>query len=150
MDDGGGEMDHGREALIGFVAAHGDALELLELAEEILDEMSPLVEVGVDLARVGAAWMLGDDDLGPAFVQFGEDGVAVEGLVADQAAELDPPDQRGDAPTVSNRCPGRRTKRAGLPSASARARILVVIPPLERPMAWPRVPLLRLGRGGGP
>jgi len=30
-------MDHGGEALIGLVGAHGDAFELLELAEEVLD-----------------------------------------------------------------------------------------------------------------
>jgi hypothetical protein len=37
---------------------------------------------------------------------------------------------------VSNRCPGSRTKRTRLPSASVSARILVLMPPLERPMAW--------------
>jgi hypothetical protein len=41
-------MDHGGEALIGLVGAHGDAFELLELAEEILDEMAPLVHLLVD------------------------------------------------------------------------------------------------------
>lgn len=34
IDDGGGEVDHGGEAVIGFVGAHDDALELLELALE--------------------------------------------------------------------------------------------------------------------
>ena len=46
-------MDHGFEALIGLVGAHGDALELLELAEEVLDQMAPFVHFGVDLA---AGW----------------------------------------------------------------------------------------------
>ena len=36
-------MDHGGEALIRLVGAHGDALELLELAEEVFDEMPPFV-----------------------------------------------------------------------------------------------------------
>ena len=44
--------------------------------------------------------MLGDDDLGSAFVEVGDDGVAVEGLVAEQSAELDIPDQRSDADGV--------------------------------------------------
>ena len=30
-------MEDGFEALVGFVGAHGDALELLELAEEVLE-----------------------------------------------------------------------------------------------------------------
>src|ERR1700692_4278186 len=36
---GCGQIDHGGEALIGLVGAHGDAFELLELAEEVFDEM---------------------------------------------------------------------------------------------------------------
>ena len=55
----------------------------------------------------------------------------------------------GGTPTVSKRCPGRSTKRTRLPSASVRAKILVVMPPFERPMAWLWVPLLRPVRGGG-
>lgn len=35
-------MDEGGEALVGLVGAQGDAFELLELAEEILDHMSHL------------------------------------------------------------------------------------------------------------
>jgi hypothetical protein len=42
---------------------------------------------------------------------------------------------RGGTPIVSNRCPGTSAKRTRLPSASVRARILVVMSPLERPMA---------------
>ena len=37
-------MNHGGEALIGLVGAHGDAFELLELGEEVLDEMPPFVD----------------------------------------------------------------------------------------------------------
>src|SRR4051794_28683110 len=43
-------------------------------------------------------------------------------------------------PTLSWRCPGSRTKRTRLPSASTRATILVVSPPRDRPMACVRVP----------
>jgi hypothetical protein len=39
------------EALVGFVCAHGDAFEFLELAEEVLDQVSPLIELGVDTVR---------------------------------------------------------------------------------------------------
>src|SRR5580704_4749276 len=32
------------ETLIGFVCAHGDAFEFLELAEEVFDQVAPLVD----------------------------------------------------------------------------------------------------------
>ena len=51
-------MDDGFEALVGFVGAHGDAFELLEFAEEILDQVAPLVEFGVERQRRCASWML--------------------------------------------------------------------------------------------
>jgi len=44
--------------------------------------------------------VLGDDHFRPAFVEIGDDPVGVEGLVGDQAAELDALDQRGDADCV--------------------------------------------------
>jgi hypothetical protein len=50
------------EALIGFVRAHCDAFEFLELAEEIFDQVMPLVDLGLDRQRRGAPWMLRDDD----------------------------------------------------------------------------------------
>src|SRR5712692_7183399 len=58
------------------------------------------------------------------------------------------PSISGGMPTVSKRCPGNSTNRTRLPRASVRARILVVMPPLERPMAWLPVPLLRPFHGG--
>ena len=51
MYDGGGEVDGGFEAGVGLVRAHGNALELLELAEEVLDQVTSFVEVSVDLER---------------------------------------------------------------------------------------------------
>jgi len=48
-------MDGGAEAGICFVSAHGDPLELFELAEEILDEMAPFVDFEVDRDRFCAA-----------------------------------------------------------------------------------------------
>src|SRR3712207_2236297 len=50
------------------------------------------------------------------------------------------PSISGGTPTLSWRWPGSRRKRTRLPRASTRARILVVRPPRERPMAWFRVP----------
>lgn len=115
--------------------AHGDAFELFEFAEEILDQMTPFVYLGIERDRLCSARMLGDDDLGATLVQIGDDGVAVEGFVGDQSAEGEAW-MSGSTPTVSKRWPGSRTKRTRLPSASVSAMILVVMPPLERAMAW--------------
>ena len=57
-------MDHGLEALVGFVGAHGDAFEFLEFAEEVLDQITPFVHLGVDWERHGAARVLRNHDLG--------------------------------------------------------------------------------------
>ena len=103
-------MDDGGEALVGFVGAPGDALELLEFAEEILDEVTPLVELGVEPRGRGSSWMLGDDYLGAALVQIGDDGVAVESLVGDQPAEGEALDEgRGRLPYQSD---GRAAERS--------------------------------------
>ena len=37
-------MDICFEALVGFVCAHGDAFEFLELTEEVFDQMTPICE----------------------------------------------------------------------------------------------------------
>ena len=90
-------MDDGGEALVGFVGAHGNALELFEFAEEVLDQMAPFVLLGVDGKGNRASRMLRDDDLGAALVQIGDDVVAIEGLVGDQRFEGESVDERGDA-----------------------------------------------------
>ena len=89
-------MDHGLEALVGFVAAQGEALELLQLAGEVLDQVAPSVEVAVDGAWRQASRVLGDDHLGAAFIQLSDDPVRVEGRVGDQSLERDVLDERGD------------------------------------------------------
>ena len=93
-------MDDGFEALVGFVGSHGNTLELLELAEEVLDGMAPFVHFGIERQRLGAARMLGDDDLCAALVEVSNDGVAIEGLVGDQCAEIDPIDEWRDADRI--------------------------------------------------
>src|SRR4249919_160430 len=93
-------MDHGGEALIGFIGAQRDAFELLEPAEEVLDQMPPFVHLRVDGERRCAARMLGDDDRGAARVEIGDDGIAVEGLVGDQRVEGQSLDERRNADRV--------------------------------------------------
>jgi hypothetical protein len=100
MDDGGSEVDHGFEAAVCLVGSHCYAFEFLQFAEEILDQMTPFVDVLVDIDRLGAPLMLRDDDLRPAFVQVFDDPVGIESLVGDQAAEFDILDQGRDADRV--------------------------------------------------
>jgi hypothetical protein len=69
--------------LIGFVAAHCAAFELLEFAEEILDQMPPFITLLIDFEGLGSARMLRDDDLGSAFVEGSDDSIAIERLVPD-------------------------------------------------------------------
>jgi hypothetical protein len=47
-------MDICGETLIGFVCAHGDAFEFLELAEEVLDQVAPFVDL-LTLRHFGSA-----------------------------------------------------------------------------------------------
>lgn len=97
--------------------------------------MSPFVHFLVDGERFCPPRVLGDDDLGAACVQFGDDDVAVERLVSAQHIEGQFFDQRRDADRVKA-LSGSSVKRTRLPSASVSARILVAIPPFERPMTW--------------
>src|SRR5215208_2788171 len=98
--------------------------------------------------------MLGDHDLGAACIEIGDQGIsAIRALLSKAVSAISAPkaspSMSGGTPTVSKRCPGKSTKRTRLPSASVSARILVVRPPLERPMAWLCVPLLHPARAGG-
>lgn len=93
-------MDHGLEAAIGFASAHGDALEFLEFAEEVFDEVAPLVHFGVERDGSGASRVLRDDDFCTPLVEIGDDIVAVESLVSEQCAELDAVDEWSNANRV--------------------------------------------------
>ncbi len=93
--------------------------------------------------------MLRDDDPGTALIELGNDRVAVKRLVCEQRAKIDALEKRIDADGVKA-MPGHKNEADEIASASVKARILVVIPPFERPMAWLWVPLLHLARGGEP
>jgi len=97
IDDGCSEVDHGLEAAIGFASAHADALEFLEFAEEVFDEVAPLVHFGVERDGSGASRVLRDDDFCTPLVEIGDDIVAVESLVSEQCAELDAVDEWSNA-----------------------------------------------------
>lgn len=128
-------MDEGFEAGVGFVGAPGEAFELLERAGEVFDQMTPFGDLRVERPGLCPAGVLCDEALGPPLLKGGDDGIAVEGLVGGQRAERDAVEARRRPPR-SKRRPGSSSTRTRLPSASLGARILVVQPPLERPMAW--------------
>src|SRR4051794_20060039 len=124
-----------REARIGFVVPGGDAAELLDLAEEVFDQMAPLVHLEVT-GDCGDPIGFGRDHGGrPPAVQLGAEPVAVEGFVRQQGGEVEIGQKRGDTRAVVS---GSRTNRTRLPSASTSATI--VKPPRERPMACVLVP----------
>src|SRR5574337_319013 len=100
MDDGGDEVEVGGEALVGLVGTHGDPLEFLELAEEVLDQVAPFIHLLVNGKRLRSARMLGDHDLGAARIELSDNRVAVEGFVRDQRAEGDALDEWRDAHAV--------------------------------------------------
>ena len=89
-------MDHRCEARVGFVASHSHSLEFFQFAEEVLDQVPPLVDVEVNFERGNALGPLRDDDLCSALVQLRDNPVGVECLVCDQSVELDALDQRRD------------------------------------------------------
>src|SRR5918994_2939551 len=111
-------MYHRREARIGFVVTGGDAADLLDLAEEVFDQMAPLVHLEVAGDR-GDPISLGRDHGGRTpIVQIGADRVAVESLVRQKRAEIEVRQKRCDTCAVVS---GSRTNRTRLPSASTSA-----------------------------
>ena len=93
-------MDGGSEAGVGLVVASGDAAELLEALEEVLDQMAPLVDLGVVRDGRRAICLRWDDGSGAAVVQDGAQRVVVERLVGNECFEIHPGDQRRDADAV--------------------------------------------------
>ena len=146
MDDGGGEVDHGLETAVCLVGSHCYAFEFLQLAEEILDQVAPFVDVLVDIERLGAPLMLRDYDLRLALVHVFDDPVGIKSLVSDQAPEFEVLDQGRDADGVKAMAgeqnePHQIPKRVGQredfggPAALRLADGLIFGPPFA-PCAW--------------
>jgi hypothetical protein len=93
-------MDHGGETLIGFVAAHGNAFELFDLAEEVLDQMAPFIDFRVDVERAFALWTLGNNDFRSTFIHVCENPIRIKSFVGDEGAKRDVLDQRRHAGCV--------------------------------------------------
>src|SRR5919112_272741 len=131
-------MDHHREARVCFVVTGGNAAELLDLAEEVLDQMAPLVHLEV-AGDWGDPIGFGRDHGNRApVVQLGAEPVAVEGFVRQQGGEVEIGQKRGDTHAVVP-----LPRQQDEPHESASTSATIVKPPRERPMACvpPRAPL---------
>ena len=61
-NDSGSEMDCAEKVASGFVVAGGDSAILLEPVEEILDQMTSLIQMPVIFTRLLAVALGGNDD----------------------------------------------------------------------------------------
>jgi hypothetical protein len=65
--------------LASVLSPQGDPFVVLELAEEVLDQVAPPIEVGVDRAGLCPPRVLGDHHLRTSRIQFGDGPIDVEG-----------------------------------------------------------------------
>ncbi len=100
MDNGCCDIDHCLKTFVGFLAAHGDALELFDFAEKILHQMPPLVHLQVDVERFRTARVLRDDNVCPSLPHFCDNPIRIKGLVGNEAAKLQVFDEPFDADRV--------------------------------------------------
>src|SRR5919109_3633304 len=135
-DGGAGEIDQGGKAFICFLVARGDAPKLLQGTEEVFEEMTPFVHLEVAWDGLFSAGFGRDDRLRPTLVQVQSQGVVVEGLVSEQSAEIQALQDRLGADAVVALA-GQQDEADQVPERinQGQARIFVVSPPLERPMA---------------
>jgi CheY-like chemotaxis protein len=83
----GGEVDGGKEIPGGFVVAGCNRPELLEFAEEILDQVALFVEFSIEFARRQAVWSRRDYGGFASRCQRVEDStIGIEGAICDQQA----------------------------------------------------------------
>ena len=123
-----------REARVGFVVTGGDAAELLELAEEVFDQMAPLVHLEIAGDR-GDPVGIGRDHGGRTpIVQIGADRVAVEGFVRQKSAKIEVRQKRGDTGAVVSLA-RQQDEPHEIAQRIDQRDDLVVKPPRDRPMA---------------
>lgn len=88
-----------RARFFALVVACGDTPPVLELAEQALDEVAPLVFFGIVGCRVFAVAFSRDDGLDPSLRQLFANSVGIVALVGQQRFDLvgDHPEQRREA-----------------------------------------------------
>src|SRR5512134_2092428 len=93
-------MDGGSVAGVGFVVARGDATELFDFLEEVLDQVAPFVHLAIIRNFSGSTGIGRDDGQRASLVQLSPEPVAVKGLIANQRVEGDATKQRRHTDTV--------------------------------------------------
>lgn len=81
MNGDGRNVDHRGMALVGFVVSRGDALELPECGQEMLDQMALFFEFPGRFERCLASRVSRDNDPCAALVLFLDDPMGVESFV---------------------------------------------------------------------
>ena len=99
--------------------------------------MPPLVGLTVELGRNPAVGFRGNDRLDPRPGQRIAQPVRIERPVGEELAARQPTGQRRRAAQVVGVSGQQADVDEVASAASASARILVLTPPRERPMAWP-------------
>jgi hypothetical protein len=84
IDQGGEQARAGKEVAGELVVSAGDGTEVLDAAVGALDDIAPLVALGVEEEAVLAIGFVGDDGDGAAAVEESARMVGVVALVADQ------------------------------------------------------------------
>lgn len=148
-DDGGGEIDGGKEVLPAFVVPCSNGSELLEFGKEVLDEVAGFVEIGVIGARrlaVGAGWnnwndphlFEGLDHPLVGIVSFvGKESASLQawqqGVGTDQIVDL--PGREMEARWVAQGI-GGGVDLGRQPTLAAPNRLLLAIPPFAPALCW--------------
>ena len=129
-------MDAGEKVSGSLIVAGGDCSELLEPADEILDEMAGFVQVFVEIA-LGLAVALGRDHGGLAGRQerFDYALIGIECFVGQHGIGFHLREKRVGTFEIMRLARGQEDA-SGLPDASTMRWIFVLNPPLLRPIAW--------------
>lgn len=85
---------------MGFVVTGGHAAELLDLAEEVFDQMTPLVHLEIARDRGDPVGFGRDHGGRTPIVQIGANPVAVESFVGQKCAKIEIDQKRGDTGAV--------------------------------------------------
>jgi hypothetical protein len=88
-EDGGDEIDDGGEALVGLLVARGNASKGFYAAEEVFDEMPPLVFFSVMLGISAGPLAERNDGLHVVGAQSFAQPAGIKSLVADQGQAMD-------------------------------------------------------------
>jgi hypothetical protein len=106
--DSSDEADGGEEVSRQLVVSSGDASEVLEPTEGILDAVALSVGFSVEAERLLAVGLVGNDGLGAAIFQPLSQWRAIIGLVAEKLCGGFDANESG-AGQAGNRAPGRRS-----------------------------------------